>query len=92
MNLFIAKLAYNISEAELKSLFEQYGTVISASIIFDKYDNRSKGFGFVEMDDDAQALKAIENLNETEFGGKTIVVKKARTKSIGNTFQTPRRG
>jgi RNA-binding proteins (RRM domain) len=86
MNIFVAKLNYSTTEEDLRALFEQYGTVSSTKIIFDRYENRSKGFGFVEMDDDNEALNAIENLNETELAGRTIVVKKARPKSDNGGF------
>jgi len=86
MNIFVAKLNYSTTEEELQTLFEQYGSVSSAKIIFDKYENRSKGFGFVEMDDDNEAQNAINNLNETEVAGRTIVVKKARPKSDNDGY------
>ncbi len=86
MNIFVAKLNYSTTEEELRTLFEQYGSVSSAKIIFDKYENRSKGFGFVEMDDDNEAENAINNLNESELAGRTIVVKKARPKSDNDGY------
>lgn len=77
MNIFVAKLNYDTSETKLKQAFEAFGEVSSAKIIFDKYENRSKGFGFVEMDNDEQAQAAIAGLNETELDGRKIVVKEA---------------
>jgi len=77
MNIFVAKLNYDTSETKLKQAFEAFGEVSSAKIIFDKYENRSKGFGFVEMDNDEQAQAAIDGLNETELDGRQIVVKVA---------------
>lgn len=77
MNIFVAKLDYNTQEADLRSAFEQYGEVSSAKIIMDRDTGRSKGFGFVEMPDDAQALAAIEELNDSTLDGRNIVVKKA---------------
>lgn len=77
MNIFVAKLNYDTSEDTLYSTFEEFGQVDSAKIIFDRETNRSKGFGFVEMPDDDDAQKAIDNLNDTEIDGRTIVVKKA---------------
>lgn len=77
MNIFVAKLNYDTSETKLKQAFEAFGEVSSAKIIFDKYENRSKGFGFVEMDNDAEAQAAIDALNETELDGRQIVVKVA---------------
>jgi RNA recognition motif-containing protein len=77
MNIFVAKLSYDTQESEIRSVFEQYGEVSSASIVFDKMLNRSKGFGFVEMPNDEEAKAAIQALNESELDGRTIVVKKA---------------
>jgi len=77
MNLFVAKLNYATSSEELKEAFEAYGAVVSANVIVDKMTGRSKGFAFVEMENDDEALAAIKGLNETELGGRTIVVKKA---------------
>jgi len=81
MNIFVAKLSYNTSEDTVRSAFESYGEVDSVKIIFDKYEGRSKGFGFVEMPNDAEALAAIEALNESEVDGRTIVVKKAKPRT-----------
>lgn len=77
MNIFVAKLNYATSEDALRSAFEQFGTVDSAKVIFDRETQRSKGFGFVEMPDDNEANDAIAGLNEAELDGRTIVVKKA---------------
>ncbi len=77
MNIFVAKLNYDTSETKLKQTFEQFGEVSSAKIIFDKYENRSKGFGFVEMAEDEHGQAAIAALNETELDGRQIVVKVA---------------
>ena len=77
MNIFVAKLNYDTSEDSLRATFEQFGEVSSCSIAFDKMSGRSKGFGFVEMDNDDEAQSAIDALNETELDGRTIVVKKA---------------
>ncbi len=78
MNIFCGSLPFNLKEEELKELFEEYGEVSSARIISDKYSDRSKGFGFVEMPDDEAARQAIEALNDTEVMGRTIVVNEAR--------------
>jgi RNA recognition motif-containing protein len=74
MNIFIGSLPFNLEETELREYFEEYGEVSSVKIISDKFTGRSKGFGFVEMPDDAAAKKAIEELNGAEVGGRTIVV------------------
>ena len=81
MNIFVAKLNYRTTSEELQKHFEQFGEVSSAKVIFDRETQRSKGFGFVEMPDDEAANSAISQLNETEFDGRTIVVKEARPKS-----------
>ncbi len=81
MNIFVAKLNYATSEAALRQAFEDFGTVESAKIIMDRDTQRSKGFGFVEMPNDEEAHQAINNLNETELDGRTIVVKKANPRS-----------
>lgn len=77
MNIFVAKLNYDTQEDDLRDAFEEFGAVDSVKIIMDKFSGRSKGFGFVEMPDDDAAREAIANLNDTEFDGRTIVVKKA---------------
>lgn len=77
MNIFVAKLNYDTPESDLREAFEQFGAVDSCTIIFDKMTGRSKGFGFVEMPNDDEANSAIDNLNDTDMDGRTIVVKKA---------------
>jgi RNA recognition motif-containing protein len=74
MNIYVGSLHFQTSEAELKETFEKYGEVTSAKIIIDKYSGKSKGFGFVEMPNDAEAKKAIGELNGTEVSGRTIIV------------------
>ncbi|TRX56112.1 RNA-binding protein [Fulvivirga sp. M361] len=81
MNIFVAKLNFRTTPETLQAYFEEYGEVSSAKVIFDKETQRSKGFGFVEMPDDQAALTAIDQLNETELDGRTIVVKKAKPKT-----------
>lgn len=80
MNIFVAKLPYRINDSELQVIFEAYGEVSSAKVIMDKFDGRSKGFGFVEMPDEDEANNAIRGLDNTEVDGRTIVVKKAQPK------------
>lgn len=76
--LYVGGLPYSTSDAELKSHFEQAGTVESATIIMDKMSGRSKGFGFVEMASDEEAAKAIEMFNGQDFGGRNLTVNEAR--------------
>ena len=66
MNLYVGSLPFKISEAELNELFKEYGEVTSVKIIIDKYSGKSKGFGFVEMLNEAEAKKAIKELNGAE--------------------------
>ena len=77
MNIFVAKLNFDTSESELQRAFEAFGPVDSVKIIMDKFTGRSKGFGFVEMPNDDEAQAAINDLNDQELDGRTIVVKKA---------------
>jgi RNA recognition motif-containing protein len=74
MNIYVGSLHFKMNEAELRELFEEFGEVASAKIIFDKYSGKSKGFGFVEMPDEAEAKKAIEELNGAEVQGRKIIV------------------
>lgn len=81
MNIFVARLSYQTEEQKLRELFEGFGEVSSAKIIFDRIEGRSKGFGFVEMPNDDEAQAAIDQLNDSELDGRNIVVKKARPKA-----------
>jgi RNA recognition motif-containing protein len=91
MNIYIANLSYGVSNADLKELFQEYGEVSSANVITDKLTGKSRGFGFVEMPNDAEGLKAIKELNEAEFDGKVIVVNVAKPKEKRD-FNNNRRG
>jgi len=83
MNIFVSNLSFRVSDDDLKTLFEEYGAVKSAKVITDKYSGRSRGFGFVEMDNDTEANKAIEELNQADFDGKQILVSVAKPKTEG---------
>ncbi len=78
MNIYVGNLDYNINEDELQSIFEEFGIVKSAKIITDKYSGRSKGFGFIEMENDDEGRKAIDGLNNTTFKSREITVNEAR--------------
>ena len=78
MNIFIAGLSYNVTDADLLDLFQEFGEISSAKVIIDRQTGRSKGYGFVEMEDDAAANKAIAELNEAEFDGRKISVSEAK--------------
>jgi RNA recognition motif-containing protein len=76
--IYIGGLPYQTDEDQLTQMFSTYGEVASAKVITDRDTGRSKGFGFVEMSDDAAAKKAIAELHEAELGGRTITVNEAR--------------
>jgi RNA recognition motif-containing protein len=84
MNLFVTNISHVVKEEALKALFSEFGHVASVKIIGDKYTGESKGFGFVEMANDRQALDAINRLTNAEFFGRKLVVSKARPKN--NTY------
>ena len=72
MNIYVGNLSWGMNDQDLENLFAEHGTVTSAKIITDRMTNRSRGFGFVEMSDGAEA--AIEALNETEIEGRKLFV------------------
>ncbi len=78
MNIYVGNLPYAMGREELSELFSQYGTVSAARVVKDRETDRSKGFGFVEMDSSEEANKAIEALNGQEVGGRRLVVNEAR--------------
>lgn len=80
MNIYVGNLSYKVRETDLQNVMEEYGIVDSCKIIKDRETGKSKGFAFVEMPDDAAALKAIEELNGAEFDGRAMVIKEARPK------------
>ena len=81
MNIYIGNLNYRVREADLQQVMEEYGAVDSVKIIKDRETGKSKGFGFVEMGNDAQAKQAIEELNGDEYEGRTMIVKEARPRA-----------
>jgi len=78
MNIYVGNISWGMSDQDLENLFAEHGTVTSAKIITDRMTNRSRGFGFVEMSDGAEA--AIEALNEAEVDGRKLVVNESRPK------------
>jgi cold-inducible RNA-binding protein len=76
--LYVGNLTYQVSESDLEQLFSQFGTVQSAQVIQDRETGRSKGFGFVEMDTEAQAQAAIQGLHEREHEGRRLTVNEAK--------------
>jgi RNA recognition motif-containing protein len=81
MNIYISNLSYGVNDANLQELFAEFGDVSSAKVITDNYSGRSRGFGFVEMPDEACAQKAISELNGCQYDGKTITVVVAKPKT-----------
>ncbi|HCD67336.1 MAG TPA: RNA-binding protein [Bacteroidetes bacterium] len=77
MNIFVASLPFSADDQDLREIFEPFGEVTSAKVIFDRDRNRSKGFGFVEMADKAAAQNAISELNDSTYEGRPLVVKEA---------------
>lgn len=97
MNIFIAGLSYRVNDADLKVLFDEYGEITTAKVIMDRETGRSKGYGFVEMPNNEEALKAIEELNGAEYDERTISVSEARPReerphrdNNGGGFRGPR--
>lgn len=86
MNIFVAKLSYDTQSEDLMETFEEFGTVNSAKVIMDKFTNRSRGFGFVEMENENEALDAINELNDSQLDGRFIVVKKAEPRKERSSF------
>ena len=80
MNIYIGNLNYRVREEDLKQVMEEYGVVDSVKINIDRETGKSKGFAFVEMPNDAEGKRAIEELNEAEYEGRQMVVKEARPK------------
>lgn len=83
MNMYVSNLSYKTGEGELNELFSAYGQVSSVRIILDRESGRSRGFGFVEMENDEEANKAMEALNNSMVGGRPISVSEARKKPEG---------
>jgi RNA recognition motif-containing protein len=78
MNIYVSNLGFDFTDAELSKLFARYGAVTSAKVIIDKFTNKSRGFGFVEMSDENSASSAIKELNGTMIEGRAIKVNEAR--------------
>ena len=87
MNIYVGNLPYKTDDQELSSLFEPYGPVTSARVITDRETGRSKGFGFVEMAESADGQKAIEALDQSDFGGRPLKVNESQPKPEGGGFR-----
>ncbi|WP_121354219.1 RNA recognition motif domain-containing protein [Flavisolibacter nicotianae] len=84
MNIYVGNLSWGLKEQDLADLFAPFGEVASAKIVMDKFTNRSKGFGFVDMPNDEQAQAAIAQLNGSEVDGRNLVVNESRPKEGGS--------
>jgi len=78
MNIYVGNLSYQTTEDELRDLFAEFGDVVSAKLIMDKFTGQSKGFGFVEMSNNSEAQKAMDELNGRDVNGRSVTVNQAR--------------
>ena len=85
MNIYVGNLDYEVSKNDLEEVFEEYGTVSATNIIIDKFSGRSKGFGFVTMENSDEANKAILELNGAKYENREIVVNEAKPKKDNYT-------
>ncbi|WP_295881575.1 RNA-binding protein [uncultured Thiohalocapsa sp.] len=81
MNIYVGNLPYSVTDSDLRETFTQYGSVDQVNLITDKFSGESKGFGFVEMGNNAEADAAIKALNGTDYKGRNITVNQAKPKS-----------
>ena len=88
MNIYVGNLSWTMTDDDLSNLFTQYGSVSSAKILKDKMNGRSKGFGFVEMEDDEAAKTAIASLNESEVQGRKLIVNESQPRQEGGAGGT----
>ncbi|MEZ4829874.1 MAG: RNA-binding protein [Bacteroidia bacterium] len=91
MNIYVGNLAYSLSEQDLEDAFSEFGTVNSVKIVLDRETGRSKGFAFVEMENDDDGQNAIDGLNDRELDGRRLKVNEARPKTNTNDRRGPRR-
>lgn len=87
MNIYVGNLSWSMTDEDLNTLFADHGTVSSAKILKDKMNGRSKGFGFVEMEDDEAAKAAIAALNETEIQGRKLIVNESQPRPEGEGYK-----
>ena len=87
MNIYVGNLSWSMTDDDLSNLFTQYGTVTSAKILKEKNTGRSKGFGFVEMEDDEAAKTAIATLNESEVQGRKLIVNESQPRPEGGGYK-----
>lgn len=81
MNIYVGNLPYSVTDDDLRAAFAEFGDVASAKIIMDRYSGRSKGFGFVEMDNDTEAEEAIKSLDDSDLQGRKLRVNQAKPRT-----------
>lgn len=91
MNIYVSNLGFSLSEEDLRQLFAPYGAITSAKLIIDRETGQSRGFGFVEMPDDAAAQKAIAELNGVMAAGRPIRVNEAKPRERSDNFRPSRK-
>ena len=87
MNIYVGNLQYSLTGDDLREIFEEYGKVDSAKVITDKETGRSKGFGFIEMEDENEAKTAVDELNQAEINGRVVKVNIARERTSKPSFK-----
>ena len=87
MNIYVGNLSWSMTDEDLSTLFTEYGTVTSAKILKDKMNGRSKGFGFVEMEDEEASKAAIAALNEVEIQGRKLIVNESQPRAEGEAYK-----
>lgn len=87
MNIYVGNLSWSMTDEDLSTLFSEYGTVTSAKILKDKMNGRSKGFGFVEMEDEEASKAAIAGLNEQEIQGRKLIVNESQPRAEGDDYK-----
>lgn len=85
MNIYVGNLSYKVSDRDLQKVFEEFGDVTSSKVIKDRETGRSKGFAFVEMQNDEEAQAAIDKLDGSEINGRTVKVNKARPREMSHS-------
>jgi len=90
MNIYVGQLPYSVTEEELREMFLQYGEVSSLNLIMDRYSGQSKGFGFIEMPNNAEADQAIKGLNKSMLKGREIKVNQAEERRKKKTYRNKR--
>ena len=91
-NIYVGNLSFDASEGELRTLFGEYGEVDTVKIISDQFTGRSRGFGFVEMQDREEGLRAVKELDSRELGGRALKINEAKPKASGGGGRRDDRG